>query len=63
MVDATSAELLAHFISGCEAKVRDGNAKAIIVAENVLRLQITVIDTETVAILNCIEQLKEHMFD
>jgi hypothetical protein len=63
MVDAPCTELLAQLISSGEAKIGDGNAKAIVEAENILRLQVTVINTETMTILNCIEQLKEYVLN
>lgn len=63
MVDAACAKLLTQFVSSCEAKVGDGNAKAIVEAENILWLQVTVINTETMTVLNCVEQLKEHVFN
>ena len=63
MVDAACAKLLTQLVSSREAKIGDGNAKAIVEAENILRLQVTVINTETVTILNCIEQLEEHILN
>jgi len=63
MVNATCAKLFAQLISSCQAKVGYGNAKAIVEAENILGLQITVVDTEIMTILNCIEQLEEDVPD
>lgn len=54
VIDTPCTELLAYFVSGCEAKVGDGNAKAIVEAENVLRLQVAVINTEAMTVLNCV---------
>ena len=63
MVDAACAKFLTQLVGSCEAEIGDGNTKAIVKAENVLRLQVPVINTETVTILNCIEQLEEHVLD
>ena len=46
MIHATSAELGAHLVCGSQTKVSDGEAQTIVEAENVLRLQVAVINTE-----------------
>jgi hypothetical protein len=63
VVDAASAKLLAKPLSGRQPKISDRNAKATIKAQNVLWLQVAVINTKTVAILDCIKQLQEDMLD
>lgn len=63
MIDAACAKFLTQLVSSCEAKVSDGNTKAIVEAENVLRLQVTVINTETMTILNCVKQLEEDVLN
>lgn len=63
MVHAARAELGAHPFCGGQTKVRNGKAQTVVEAENVLRLQVAVVDVERVAVLNCVEQLKEHILD
>ena len=61
VVDTTSPELRAHPLRGSQTKVRDSEAKSIVKAENVLRLQIAVVDAAIVTPLDGIYQLKEHV--
>lgn len=63
MIDTTSPEFRAHTFSGSQTKVRDGKAKTVLEAEDVLRLQVAVVDVQRMAVLNCIEQLKEDLPD
>ena len=63
MVDTAGAELGAHPVRGSKTEVRDGEAKPTVEAQDVLRLQVAMIDTDTMAILNCVKQLKENVFD
>ena len=63
MVDTTSTKLIAELIGCCKTKVRDSDPKTVIEAENVLRLQISVINSEGMAIFHSIEELKEDVLD
>ena len=63
MVDAARTELCAHPVGSGQTKVCDSEPQTVIKAENILWLEIAVINTERVAILNRIEQLKEYLLD
>lgn len=63
MEHAARTKLLAEFICSSEAKVGDGDAVTAIEAEDILWLQITVIDTERMAVLDCFKELKEYVLD
>jgi hypothetical protein len=63
VIDATSAKLLTEPLSSRKPEIGDGDAKASIKAQNILRLQIAVIDTKAMAILDCVKQLQEDMLD
>lgn len=63
VVDATSAKFIAEPVSCSEAEVGDGDLKTVVEAENVLWLQISMINTEGVAVFHCVEQLEEDVFD
>ena len=63
MVNATSAKFIAEPIGCSEAEVGDGDLKTVVEAENVLWLQISMKNTERVAVFNCIEQLEENVLD
>jgi len=59
VVDATSAKFITEFVSCSEAEVGDCYPKAIVEAEDVLWLQISLVNTERVAVFHCVEQLEE----
>ena len=63
VVNASSAKFLTKPLSGGQPKVGDSDTKSIIKTHDILRLQITMINTEAVTVLNCAKQLQEHMFD
>jgi hypothetical protein len=63
MVDTAGAKLLAEPVRCRKPEIGDGDAKTTIEAQNILRLQVAVIDTEAMALLNCVKQLQEHMLD
>jgi hypothetical protein len=63
VINATSAEFITIFFRCSETEVGDGNTKTVIKAKDVLWLQVTVIDTESMAIFNCVEQLEEDVLD
>ena len=63
MVDATSAKLVAVLVGSSKTKVGDGDPETVIEAEDVLWLQISVVDTERVAVLDSVEQLQEDVLD
>ena len=57
MVHASGAELLAESVSCREAEVGESDAKSIVETQNVFWLQVTMINTERMAIFDCVEQL------
>lgn len=63
MIYAASAELVANFLSCSETKICNGHTEAIVEAKHVLGFQIPMINTQSVAIVNCVEQLKENILD
>lgn len=63
MIDTTSAKFIADLVCGSKAKVGDSDPEAVIEAENILRLQVSVIDTERVAVLHCVDELQEDVLD
>jgi len=63
MVHAPCTKLVTQFISRSKTKVRDSDPKTVIEAEDVLRLQISVIYPERMAIFHRIEQLEEDVLD
>ena len=63
MINATSAEFITFFVRCSETEVGDGNSKAVIKTKDVLWLQVSMIDTESMAIFNCVEQLEEDVLD
>ena len=63
MIHAASAKLVANFLSRSETKICDGHTEAIVEAKDVLGLQIPMINTQSMAIVNCVEQLKENILD
>jgi len=63
VINTTSAKFITFLIRCSETEVGDGNSKAIIKAKDVLWLQVPMIDTESMAIFNCIEQLEKDVLD
>ena len=63
MVHAAGPELLTHFVSGGQSKIGDSKSHAPVEAKNVLRLEVTMIDTHRMTILDRIEELKEYVLD
>ena len=63
MIHAASAKLVANFLSRSETKICDGHTEAIVEAKDVLGFQIPMINTQSMAIVSCIEQLKENILD
>jgi hypothetical protein len=63
VVDATGAKFITELVSCSEAEVGDGDPKAIVEAEDVLWLQVSVVNTERVAVFHCVEQLEEDVLD
>jgi hypothetical protein len=59
VVDATCTELVAELISRSETKICDGDPQSVIEAEDVLWLQISVVNTERMAIFHSFEQLEK----
>lgn len=57
MVYTPSAKFIAELVCGGKAKIGDGDAEAVIEAENILRLQVSVVDAERMAVFDCFEQL------
>jgi hypothetical protein len=63
VVNASSAKFLTKPLGGRQPKIGDSDTKPVIKTKDILRLQVTMIDTEAVTVLNCAKQLQEHMFD
>lgn len=63
MIYTARTELLAKTLSGCEPKICDCDSKTVVEAEHVLWLQVAVINTEAMAILDCVKQLQKYMLD
>ena len=63
MVDASCPKFITELISCSETKVCDSDPETVIEAEDVLRLQISVIDTERMAIFHRLKQLEEDILD
>ena len=63
MIDTASPELLADFVGRCEAEISDGDMETTVEAENILRFEIAMINTQRVTVLHCIEQLEKDPFD
>jgi hypothetical protein len=63
MIRAASAELAANFLSRNETKICNGHTDTIVEANDVLGFQIPMIDTQSMAIVNCVEQLKGNILD
>jgi hypothetical protein len=63
VVHAAGPELLADFLSGSQPKIRDRKPQAPVKAKHVLRLEITVVDAQRMAVIDRIEELEENVFD
>lgn len=63
MVHAARAELLAETLGGGKAKIGDRHAEATVVAEHVLRLEVTMVYSEGMAIFDGFEELEKDVFD
>jgi hypothetical protein len=63
VIDTASPELFADFVGRCEPEVSDGDMETAIEAENILRFEIAMINTQRVTVLHCIEQLEKDPFD
>jgi hypothetical protein len=63
VVDATSTKLLTEPLGGRQPEISDGDTKPVIETQHVLRLQVAMVNTEAVAILDCAKQLQENMLD
>ena len=63
VVDATGAKFIAEPVSCGEAEVGDGDLKTVVEAEDILWLQVSMKNTERVAVFHCVEQLEEDVFD
>jgi hypothetical protein len=63
VVDAPGAKFIAEPVGGSEAEIGDGDLKTVVEAENVLWLQVSVKNTERVAVFHCVEQLEEDVLD
>jgi len=58
-----STELITDFFGRGQPEVRDSNPKAIVVTKDVLRFEVSMVDTERMTIFNCIYQLEENVSD
>ena len=63
MVHAASPELFADFFIGGQSKIRDRKPQTPTQAKDVLRLEITMIDAQGMAELDCLEELKKYVLD
>jgi hypothetical protein len=63
VVHAAGPELLADFLSGSQSKIRDRKPQAPVEAKHVLRLEVTVIDSQRMAVIDRIEELEKNVFD
>jgi hypothetical protein len=63
VIHAAGPELLADFLSGSQAKIRDRKPKARIKAKYILRLEVTVIDAQGMAVIDRIKELEESVLD
>lgn len=60
MVDASGTELAARSIGGGEAEVGNRDSKTIVKAHHVLGLQVAMVDSVIVTVLNAVDELQEH---
>lgn len=63
MVDATGAKLFTEPLSGRQPKISDCDTQPVIEAQHILRLQVAMINTEIMTVLDCVKQLQENMLD
>jgi hypothetical protein len=63
MIHAASAALAANFLSRNGTKICNGQTEAIVEAKDVLGFQFPMLDTQSMAIVNCVEQLKGDILD
>jgi hypothetical protein len=63
VIHAAGPELLADFLSGGQPKIRDGYSKPCVEAKHILRLEVTVVDTQRMAVIDRVEELEESMLD
>lgn len=63
VVYTTGAELCADSVSRSETEIRDRQTKTSVEAQDVLRLQVTVIDIQRMAVLDCVKQLQEYFLN
>lgn len=63
MVNAARPKLFTEFLGRSQTEVSDGDAKAVVKAEDVFGLEVSVVNTEGVTILNAIEHLQEYVLD
>jgi hypothetical protein len=63
VIHAAGPKLLADLLSGSQSKIRDRKPQAPVEAKYVLRLEITVIDAQRMAVVDRIEELEKNVFD
>jgi hypothetical protein len=63
VVHAAGPELLANFLSGSQPKIRDRKPQAPVETKHVLRLEVTVIDAQRMAVIHRFEELEKNVFD
>jgi hypothetical protein len=63
MIHASIVALAANFLSRNETKICNGQTEAIVEAKDVLGFQFPMIDTQSMAIVNCVEQLRGNILD
>ena len=60
---AAASKVRAPFIARGKTEVREHNLRAVLQAEDVLRLNVAVVDAELVAVLDGVENLAKHALD
>ena len=63
MIHAAGPELLADCLSSGQPKIRDRKPKSRVKAKHILRLEVTVIDTQRMAVIDRVEELEESVLD
>jgi hypothetical protein len=63
VVHAAGPELLTDFLGRSQAKIRYRKPKPCVKAKHILRLEVTMIDTQRMAVIDRIKELEESVLD
>lgn len=63
MVNATCPKLITDTIRCSESEIGDSELETVVEAEDILRLQVSVINAQRVAVLDGVEELEEDVLD